>query len=250
MARLCCYNATRDQRKRQLEFHVTYRCDLRCRGCNRAGFLGQTHIPDMTLDTFTGTLEEIEELGFSKSILIIGGEPSLHPQCLEFLRVAKARGFEQSLWTNCYNDAAKELVKITEQEELAHAVRRTWKARGVPERFHKSTTWTVYCSPADCGMERAPCGWGAGCGPSVDELGITPCPIGGVMAAYVCSPKASTKTLRDLLSSDWLHQSFKELCKHCGAFMDDELRDRPEVTSINDTLMTKTWIDAFGVAVP
>ncbi len=237
-----------DQRSRAAEIHLTYRCNLDCPGCNRACFIKKPPIPDLTLSTFTNILDQIEELGFSKRLMIIGGEPTLHPKCLDFLRLAKPRGFEQIIWSNGYSQSSQVVLTTIAEECLGRIIYTTQKPNGCQEPF---LTQTIYCSPVDCKRERQPgslgCKWCVLNGYSVDESGITPCPIGGTVACYVCLAEARTQDLNDLLNPDWVRHSFQLLCHHCGAFLDGRLKKRPEVSSIEGTLMTRTWINGFGL---
>ena len=233
-----------NQRDRVAEIHLTYRCDLSCFSCNRAGFVKQIPIPDLTLVRFTDTLDQIERLGFLKRLMIIGGEPTLHPECLDLMRLGESRHFEQAIWSNGYSRHSRAILATIGQERIGGVVRGTQKPKGRQENF---STQTIYCSPIDCGLTRvAPCKWGTVCGYSVDELGITVCSIGGPIAHYTCTG-AYTQNLDDLLNPDWVKQSLQLLCRHCGAFLDDELKDRLETSNVNGTLMTQTWIDAFGL---
>lgn len=225
-----------DQRVRKAEMHLTYKCDLDCPGCNRACFNKHSIPPDMTKQTFVHTLDEIERLGFMKTLVIIGGEPTLHRDCVDFLRIGHDRGFEQHLWSNSYSQLAKDKVATVREEGLARVIEGTHKLNGAMPGFNNPS---IFCSPADLGVTRSPCKWGDGtygCGYSVDEQGCTPCPIGGMIAHYTA--RQLLVSLRDLEPIE-MHP---ELCKHCGAFT--KPNDR-ETTNVNGTSMTKTWMEIF-----
>jgi MoaA/NifB/PqqE/SkfB family radical SAM enzyme len=55
----------------------------------------------MTLDTFKGLLRDLERLGGTEQIDIVGiGEPLLHPDCFEMVAAARESGFRVGLATN------------------------------------------------------------------------------------------------------------------------------------------------------
>jgi MoaA/NifB/PqqE/SkfB family radical SAM enzyme len=87
---------------------VTDRCNLRCRECHYAytdtpGFkLNQ--VGDMHPDIFYKLIDEIP----GRPLLsFTGGEPLLHPQVLEFVSAAKAKGFKCSMVSNGWLLAAR-----------------------------------------------------------------------------------------------------------------------------------------------
>ena len=66
-------------RSDKAEFHLTYRCDLSCAGCNRACFL-RPATADMTIDDAQEFLRQAKALGRFPRIMIIGGEPDPAPR--------------------------------------------------------------------------------------------------------------------------------------------------------------------------
>jgi MoaA/NifB/PqqE/SkfB family radical SAM enzyme len=81
----------------------TSRCNLRCAGC---GF----HSPllegapldagDLDRDLFAGLCRELETMGTRRLVFCGQGEPLLHPQLLDLIRLAKGAGLQTTLMTN------------------------------------------------------------------------------------------------------------------------------------------------------
>ncbi len=73
--------------RRSVEYNLTEHCNLRCRGCGHASPL----LPEKfaSLDSFRTDLEALAAVFHSDEIRIVGGEPLLHPQLLDFLREAR-----------------------------------------------------------------------------------------------------------------------------------------------------------------
>lgn len=73
--------------RRSVEFNLTEHCNLRCRGCGHASPL----LPERfaSLAAFCADLEALAGVFHSDELRIVGGEPLLHPQLLDFLREAR-----------------------------------------------------------------------------------------------------------------------------------------------------------------
>lgn len=86
----------------QLIVELTNACNAKCHFCpNRLSTRPVTHMP---LDLYTRIIEEVAELGFATDDLCLGlcgiGEPLLHPQFEECMRVASERGVPFGVGTN------------------------------------------------------------------------------------------------------------------------------------------------------
>jgi Radical SAM superfamily/4Fe-4S single cluster domain len=72
------------------EYNLTEHCNLRCSGCDHASpFLKERFA---SLDEFQRDLRQLATALGANEIKLVGGEPLLHPQLLEFARVAKQTG--------------------------------------------------------------------------------------------------------------------------------------------------------------
>lgn len=74
----------------------TKKCDLRCRHCMRSTFASGY------LDTnlFTKFVDDVRALGNNLKWTMTGGEPTVHPDIGEFLRIFKSRGIGAHMVTN------------------------------------------------------------------------------------------------------------------------------------------------------
>ena len=82
-----------------LQWHITHRCNLRCRHCYQNDYAAFTSRQEME-----SVLEQFDELlsdcGFRGHINITGGEPMLHPELFWLLQQAKRRSFSTAVLTN------------------------------------------------------------------------------------------------------------------------------------------------------
>ncbi len=195
------------------ELHITYRCNLSCVNCNRASYLRNEHTPDMTVEDVKEFFRQCQDLNFNPDILIIGGEPTMHPNFIEIVKLSrqfKRDGLVQ-VWTNGRD---KELVQHIELSYNASVPKDTYK-----EKSRIDFPWDdYYVSPADYGVERHKC-WQHGseiCGISVDSGGYMPCAVGGMIDGML-KLGLRTKRLADLFDNEKNAAVTKEMCKHCGA---------------------------------
>jgi radical SAM protein with 4Fe4S-binding SPASM domain len=89
-----------------IQFHLTERCNLRCRHCYQTG----GHTAELSLAEIIEVLDEVAEmladwraaygLEFSPSFNVTGGEPFLREELFEIIAAMTARGFATYLLTN------------------------------------------------------------------------------------------------------------------------------------------------------
>lgn len=232
------------------ELHITYRCNLQCVNCNRASYLRSEHTPDMTLDDVRVFFQQCRELNWDPDILIIGGEPTMHPDFLDIIALSRAfkgpKGLVQ-VWTNGRD---RTLIQHIRDKYQASVPEETFK-----EKSRIDFPWDDYCvSPADHGIVRHKC-WQHGseiCGISVDAEGYMPCAVGGMLDGML-KLGLRTKRLADLFDNDKNAAITQEMCKHCGACM-TQLLSGPEKEEWRNfvesqpkrfgAFMSPTWLNA------
>ena len=194
------------------DVHLTYKCNLSCPSCNRGCFTKLKQTPDMTLEIFERFLEDSKKLNLECEVLLVGGEPTLHKDLLEFIRLTEQAGRKMLIHTNSYSEKSKEVLKEVAKTSCEIA------SVGFTDYGNKFfINDTTFISPDDMGFERnGPCTvWDTCGGFSVDSLGYTPCSIGGMIANFICH-SIRTPNLADLLDEKYIKFALKELCKHCG----------------------------------
>ncbi|MFH2137124.1 MAG: radical SAM protein [Candidatus Omnitrophota bacterium] len=128
---------------------LTHRCNLRCKMCGQWGESGvtKTMCDDsvkelLPLSALTTIIDDVRR--FKPSITLFGGEPLLHPECLELIRYIKKNKMHSLMITNgsLLNNFAEKLVDAGLDElnvsldggkELHDAI------RGLPGLFEKVT---------------------------------------------------------------------------------------------------------------
>lgn len=234
------------------ELHLTYACDLSCMNCNRGCFVKPKYAPDMSLNDLDKFLDQIIKNKLHLDhIGIIGGEPTLHPQCLDFLKLTKSKmpGLRIELLSNGHSKRAKDVINEVKKQKLAEIKFGCYKEKridGVDVRWEKrgeiDGCGELFVSPYDLwGTDRTPCHWHSHrnwCGYSVDSLGYTVCNIGGMIDS-ILKLNVRTQNLMDIYDPKFVEWQTKQLCRHCGAFKHELFRHD------SNTELSKTWYKAI-----
>lgn len=198
----------------------------------------------MTLGDVKEFLDQARQLKWYPALLLIGGEPTLHPQidaicqmCREFANEGVKRGLGYpekglqglvQLWSNQTTEEARAICDRVCAGYHVSVVGQTIK-RGdtIPvQRFDQGTRQDRYefdiqdimVSPHDLGYGYRPHCWQHGseiCGISVDSQGYSLCSTGGAVCGVLGLP-LRTKRLADLFDPEWAAQHTKDLCANCG----------------------------------
>lgn len=95
---------------RNLTLWVTHRCNLNCPFCRDSNNKNLTDM--MSFDEIKSALIVAKEKGIT-TVLIGGGEPTLHPDIIKIAKLSKQMGFETVITTNYTNPSlVKELSNI------------------------------------------------------------------------------------------------------------------------------------------
>jgi MoaA/NifB/PqqE/SkfB family radical SAM enzyme len=86
------------QRMRRLELHVTYTCPERCVFCSEDHRMKAYNPFPVTLGRVVRILREHAERGV-EAVHLTGGEPTIHPDFVDILKVAKKLGMRTSMGT-------------------------------------------------------------------------------------------------------------------------------------------------------
>jgi hypothetical protein len=207
----------------------------------------------MTLDDAREFFRQCRELNWSPSIILIGGEPTMHPDFMEFVRLSREfagpTGFVQ-VWSNGYTPEARELCARARNEYGVDVPAGTHKFSGSVVQPDDD----IFVSPVDFGKPTySPCMIHSStrCGISVDAGGYSLCAMGGMIDGFL-ELNIRTKNLADLFDPAKAAETTRKLCEHCGL----SGRSNPQATQAEwrsyvegqqkkyGSFMSPTWLRA------
>ena len=81
---------------RTLQVFITNRCDRECNGCFFKSYFGNE---DMSFEQYKTTVQDYIQQGIKK-VILIGGEPSLHPNLIDMIKYNQDCGLPTTVYTN------------------------------------------------------------------------------------------------------------------------------------------------------
>lgn len=226
-----------NRRGRSIEIDITYVCNLACYNCNRS--VGQAPSKDrMAVEQIERFVSESIAMNYTWNLIrILGGEPAVHPQVLEIIRILLKYCAEHApkctilFVTNGYGDKVNKVLAQLPKEVV---VDNTAKKGNV----HWFTAFNL--APIDFRRYRF-ADYKCGCGtPRRNGIGLTPygyyscAPAGGI--DRVMGFDVGRKTLP--AADDQMYELRDKFCRYCGHFVGRS-------TSTDRLAISVTWKKAY-----
>ncbi|HME06601.1 MAG TPA: radical SAM protein [Bryobacteraceae bacterium] len=221
-----------NKRSRSIEIDITYVCNLSCYNCNRSVGQGQAPTKDrMTVDQIKKFISESIAMNYTWNMIrILGGEPAVHPDVLEIMRLLWEYRAQHApkctilFVTNGYGDKVKKMLAQLPKEVV---IDNTAKKGNVQ--------WFTAFNLAPIDFKRHKfADYGCGCGtPRENGIGLNPhgyyscAPAGGI--DRVMGFDVGRKTLP--AADDQMYELRDKFCRYCGHFAGRSTStDKPEVS--------------------
>lgn len=225
-----------------VEIDITYACDLGCFNCNRSCSQDPTN-DHMSVGQVRQFLEESKERGIRwRSIRILGGEPTCHPDFREVVGLIMRYREEFSpetqvvLLTNGYSERARRLTsELPADVELIDGAKTT--------RLQPSFC-TFNVAPIDMREYRRAdffnaCHTTQLCGMGVTPYGYYPCAVAGAIDRTFGFDLGRKLLPQD---DDDMEQELRTFCALCGKFKElSESSGEP----LDGPVMSKIWVEAY-----
>ena len=218
----------------KIELEITTDCNLRCLNCDRSCRQAPSS-ECMTLDQVKRFVAESLEFEHKWSkIVLLGGEPTLHPDLLEMIDAIsqykiKNRYCRVAVYSNGFTEESRAMLT-----KLPGFVRTNHKVK--TSAVNKFNCYNV--APVDYGLKATFCDIPWRCGCALTRYGYFPCGAGAALAR-VYGFDIGVKKLQDLTVERFFKQ-LAILCQYCG-HAPTELRH-----STTQAEMSKSWVEAYA----
>ena len=124
-----------------LEFHAAHACNLYCAQCSHysnfhAGGIVSVDEARANFDAWQGRLAP-------KQIAILGGEPTLNPELLQIIELARLR-ISGLVWAFCNQRflprSPSRFATSTNRQRLSHGCVATWQCTSISSAIHRSAS--------------------------------------------------------------------------------------------------------------
>jgi hypothetical protein len=243
-----------------IEIDITYNCNLKCYNCNRSC----TQAPstdDMTAEQIYKFINEsiIKNVQW-KTIRILGGEPTLHPNLVTILRMLNNYRIEMlpestiQLVTNGFGRKVNErLSKIPDGIDIENS----GKTSRVQITFHPFNIAPVDVDRFKDYDFSGGCWIASECGMGLTPYGYYPCAIAGGIDRIFGFDQGRKELPRP---GDELLGLFSKFCKYCGHFMENQRRSNDEQSIYpagysrergtrleeDNGMISPTWVKAYN----
>lgn len=219
----------------QIELEIITACNLRCYNCDRSSRQAVSG-ERMSVGQVAQFVDELLELNWRwRKIVLLGGEPTLHPQILPILdHLGRYRdSFPQVTIQVTSNGYGKRVEAVLQRLHNWVVIRNTRKTLVVQP-------FVVYnVAPQDLD-DFADADYAGGCtipfqcGMALTRYGYYPCGAGGSIDR-IFGWGIGVRTLRDV-TPQRLVGAFTLLCRHCGHFHGQKA---------SAEIMSQTWTEAY-----
>jgi len=224
----------------KVEIELTTDCNLRCLNCNRSVRQAPSN-EMMSISQIKRFIKESLELNWDwKNIDVMGGEPTLHPNFLEIIKLLKEYIGKKS---DCNlvvttNGCGIKVRNILSQLPEGVKVRSSGKTSIINNFFEYNNAPIDIKKDIDRDYSKG-CQTTFECGLGLTRYGYYPCGA-GASVDRVSGFDIGIKRLA-LVNKESLKQQLKTLCGYCGQFV----RDYNNNKRVTEEKMSPYWVEAY-----
>jgi hypothetical protein len=198
-----------------LTLDITYHCNMACTNCNRLSNVKNKPRNNLSLkDIKIILLNLIHNKNPVKTIIISGGEPTVHPEFLDIIKLVGSYCATFGIFCQLLTNGGLSFLKVKDKLPENIQVLNSSKQNNTP--FHFKFT----IAPIDLGVydpEDNPCRESITCGRALNKNGY-----------FVCSSAAAIDNFLNLnlgisgfenATEENLRNRAKDICKYCGTYL-------------------------------
>ena len=225
-----------------IEIDITYACNLSCYNCNRSVRQAPSG-EHVTLEQIERFIRESVEKGLRwRRIRLIGGEPTVHPQLLDFVRVLleykrlHSPKMLLAIHTNGYGDKVESvLARLPGEVKIVNTSKTGIENPFYP--FNLAPRDSISHHFVDYSMG---CRVPEQCGTGLTPFGYYPCAIAGGIDR-VLGLDIGRKRLPH--KKDRMAEELRELCQWCGNFRRGGFNKWSD--TVDREVMSRSWKEVY-----
>ena len=207
----------------RIEIDITYRCNLKCHGCNRSSAQVPGTGTDISLEQIKEFIEDSIKNGKKwKYINILGGEPTIHPNFLDIISLIIEQYIETyspktilQITSNGYSRRTREILDEVPKHPNVVFDHYTTKDSNTIPYFTDFNDAPVDHEDTNHDYRKG-CWVTSYCGIGLNKYGYFPCGVaGGIYRVTGLRPGA--QSLSDV-TEERMKDLLEEYCKYCGNF--------------------------------
>lgn len=209
---------------RKVELEITSRCNLMCKFCDRRCSQAPAK-ESMSLEQIHHFVDESIRLNYIwNSISVLGGEPALHPDLEEIIRILKKYTLQfpdcnLSLVTNYHGKGV--IQTIDKISDMIEVIKRPKTEN--PEWFNN-----IDLAPLDYGKMSFSCNITHECGLGLTARGYFPCGAGAAIAR-VLDLDIGIQSLADVDQTS-LRNILRKTCIYCGHCLNTKVTQNDSIS--------------------
>jgi len=227
--------------RNRIEIDITYRCNLRCLNCNRSINTAPSN-QSMTLGQIQQFIDDSVAVGKAwKSIRILGGEPTLHPEfrtIISMLRDYRTRhneGCSIEVISNGHGPAVQAQLDWLPADIF---IENTAKQSNVTPFFRPFSDAPIDDKRYDSADYRNGCQVISSCGMGLGPTGYFQCTVAAGIDRVMGMGIGRTRLPED---TDDMHDQMLATCRLCGRFKDGHFIPKDLRPSLREQVISPTW---------
>ncbi len=243
--------------QQKIEIDITYKCNLKCIGCNRSSAQVLSNNDDMSINQIKQFIRESIELKKKwKLINILGGEPTMHSKFEQIVKAILTDYIDSyssstilQITTNYYSEKSRNIIeKLPKHKNLAINYHSFKKSNNIIyfSPFNDAPIDTIKFTKADY---RKGCWVTSYCGIGFNKYGYYPCGVAGGIDR-ILGKNIGLKSLYDL-DNNVLKSLMEDFCQYCGNFTDyhknyGNFISRHNKAPFHKNVVSKTWVKLYA----
>jgi organic radical activating enzyme len=201
---------------RHLNIDLTYSCNMACVNCNRLSNVKNKPIANLTYAQIKNHIKDwIKNRHEFRSIMISGGEPTVHPEFLKIVSLLAKFCELKNIWIGLLTNGGKTFQALKDQIPKNVEIVNSAKTNNNPRHF-KFTIAPIDFNAYD--PENNPCRESLHCGRTLNKNGYFVCPSAGAIDNFLNLNLAVSGSIRETTEEN-LREKAKDICKYCGTYL-------------------------------